>query len=95
MGKGADCERYCCVRVQAFFGKVYKTDDSLQSNAQIVCCFGKSGLYITLSLTVGEIYGLNFIVLPRFSPTFVVVGRCHYIALKSEELSPPTPFERM
>lgn len=76
-----------------FLGKVYKTDHSLLSNTQIVN--GKSGLYITWSLTLGEIYSLNFIVLLRFSPTFVVVGRCHYIALKSEELAPPTPFERM
>lgn len=48
-----------------------------------------------LSLTVGESYSLNFTVLLRFSPAFVVVGRCHYIALKCEELAPPTPFERM
>lgn len=78
-----------------FFGKVYRADRSLLSDTQIIGCYGTSRLYITLSLTVGEIYGLSFIVLLRFSPAFVVVGRCHYTALKSEELAPPTPFEGM
>lgn len=79
--------------LRCFLGEVYKPDHSLLSNTQIVCCY-KTGLCIAVLLTVGKLYSLSFIVLLRFSPTFVVVGRCHYIALKSEELALPTHFER-
>lgn len=77
-----------------FWGKVYKTDHSLLSNTWIVCCY-KRGLCTAVLLTVGKLSSLSFIVLPRLTPTFVIVGRCHYIALKSEELALPTHFERM
>ena len=95
MGRGAGGERCCAACASASFGEVCETDRSLLSDTQSACCYAKSGVCVTRSLTVGEIYSLNFIVLLRFRPAFVVAGRCRSIALKSEELAPPPPSERI